>query len=386
MERAWGATWIPGSRPTTYGWVATRQCRSATLVPLNRHPSPDSLRETLLEMATRMGFTRARITPVSAPGPGSVAFDAMVRSRRTATMDWMATGAAARRHPEQLLAGARSALVLGMDYAWQRPPDPGGLTGMVSRYAWGRDYHNLISKRLRKLTRALRTREIESYWSVDARPLVERAWAQQAGLGYVGRNCMVIEPGRGSWFFLGVVLVAADVQPDPPLAHGIRRHCGRCTRCHEQCPTSAFTGDGQLDAAACISMLTIEHRATIPEAFARRMGRWVFGCDVCQEVCPHNHRPPTPLEEDFAPRPGHAWLDLARIMQTDDKALTTSLQGSPLRRPKAWGLKRNAIAVLANIGSPEARRELLRGLDHPHPVVQAQARQALHRIDGVMPG
>jgi epoxyqueuosine reductase len=133
-------------------------------------------------------------------------------------------------------------------------------------------------------------------------------------------------------------------------------------------------------------MLTIEHRDVIPVTFAQRMGRWVFGCDVCQDVCPHNHRLPSPIEKDFAPRPGHAWLDLARIMQTDDDTLEASLQGSPLRRPKSWGLKRNAIVVLANNGSSEARREVLRGLAHPHPVVQAQARQALERMDGVTPG
>ena len=116
------------------------------------------------------------------------------------------------------------------------------------------------------------------------------------------------------------------------------------------------------------------------------MGRWVFGCDVCQEVCPHNHRPPSSLEQDFAPRPGHAWLDLAYVLRADDEALISNLVGSPLRRPGAWGLKRNAIAVLANIGTPEARREILRGLDHEHPVVRSQAQQALQRLDGVKAG
>ena len=349
-----------------------------------RPPPPAELRAVLLEMAAERGFSRARVAevPAGGPGPGSVAFDAMVRSRRTASMDWMARGAAARRDPTTLLPGAQSALVVGIDYHWPRPDDPGGLTGKVSRYAWGRDYHNLVSKRLRKLSAAVRGLGVGAYWSVDARPLVERAWARRAGLGFVGRNCMVIRPGEGSWFFLGVVLLDAPVQPDPPLAGGLLRHCGRCTRCHDLCPTAAFTGDGQLDAAVCISTLTIEHRDVVPTALARQTGRWVFGCDVCQEVCPHNHRAPTALEADFAPRPGRAWLDLAWLMRTDDDALEAALEGSPLRRPKAWGLKRNALVVLANIGTPEARREVLVGLAHPHPVVQAQARQALATLDG----
>ncbi len=357
-------------------------------VPASSHEQSDGLRADLLGLVRTLGFSRARIAEVGPVGAGSPGFDAMVRAGRTADMDWMATGAAPRRQPAQLLSGVQSALVLGMDYHWARPADPGGLTGRVSRYAWGRDYHNLISKRLRKVSRFLRQAGVESYWSVDARPLVERGWAAAAGLGYVGRNCMIIEPGQGSWFFLGVVLIAASLTPDSPLPGGLLRHCGRCTRCHDLCPTSAFTGDGQLDAAACISTLTIEHRGVIPHGLAQRMGRWVFGCDVCQEVCPHNHRPPTALEADFAPRPGHAWLDLQWLMRSSDDHIEASLEGSPLRRPKAWGLKRNALVVLGNLGTPEARAEVLRGLDHSHEVVRTQAKQVLDHLDdgAVSPG
>ena len=368
----------PADRGIIWTWPCPSTNRPRPMTTVSA-PAPDELRAIMLEMAADKGFSRARIAPVRTPGPGGLAYAAMVRSKRTATMDWMATGLSPRLRPAELLPNAQSALVLGIDYHWQRPPDPGGLTGKVSRYAWGRDYHNLVSKRLRRLTRDLRKQGIGSYWSVDARPLVERAWAAEAGLGYVGRNCMVIEPARGSWFFLGVVLVDGLATPDPPLTGGLVKHCGRCRRCHVDCPTAAFTGDGQLDAARCISTLTIEHRDVIPEGLARQMGRWVFGCDVCQDVCPHNHRPPTSLEQDFAPRAGHAWLDLEWLMSTEDDLIEASLAGSPLRRPKAWGLKRNAIAVLANLDTPHAWRTIERGLTHSHPVVQAQARQALSR-------
>jgi len=307
----------------------------------------------------------------------------MVHTGRTAEMDWMAKGMAPRIDPAELLPGAASVLVLGLDYRWERPSDPGGLTGKVSCYAWGRDYHNLVSKRLRKLCATLRRQGVGSFWSVDARPLVERAWAAESGLGYVGRNCMVIVPGQGSYLFLGAVLIDAPADPDPPLRGGLLQHCGRCTRCHEVCPTGAFTGDGQLDAALCISTLTIEHRSTIPPQLARQCGRWVFGCDLCQDVCPHNHRPPTSLERDFQPRPGHAWLDLEWVLSTEDDALEAALVGSPLRRPKAWGLKRNSLVVLANLADPTGVPLAEAALSHPHPVVQAQARQTL---DALRPG
>ena len=340
-------------------------------------PSPSQLRPLLLSEAKRLGFSRARIAAVQPSAPGAVAFSAMVHSERVADMTWMAAGMVPRLQPTKLLAGAASVLVLGVDYSWPRPPDPGGLTGKVSCYAWGRDYHNLVSKRLRKLCASLRREGVGSFWSVDARPLVERAWAQRAGLGYVGRNCMVIVPGQGSFLFLGAVLIDASADPDPPLRGGMVRYCGRCTRCHDVCPTGAFTGDGQLDAALCISNLTIEHRSTIPPDLARQCGRWVFGCDLCQDVCPHNNRPPTSLERDFQPREGHAWLDLEWVLTTEDDKLEAALVGSPLRRPKAWGLKRNSLVVLANLGAREGLPLARRALSHPHPVVQAQAAQTL---------
>lgn len=340
---------------------------------------PHALRQSLVDRCQELGFTHVRVASAD-PAPGAVAFEAMVAGRRTGNLDWMAKGVGPRQRPAELLPGVRSAMVVGIDYHWPRPADPGGLTGRVSRYAWGRDYHNLVSKRLRKLCKQARQLGVEAYWSVDARPLVERGWAERAGLGYVGRNCLTIVPGHGSWLFLGVVMLTAELPPDLPLPGGLRRHCGRCTACHDRCPTAAFTGDGQLDAAQCISTWTIEHRGTFTPSQARGLGRWVFGCDDCQEVCPHNHRPPTALERDFAPRPGHAWLDLEWVLTIEDAALEAALVGSPLRRPGAVGLKRNAAAVLGNLGDPAARPLLLHAAAHPHPVVSQQARQALDAL------
>jgi epoxyqueuosine reductase len=342
-------------------------------------PPDAAFADDLRARCRELGFSRVGFT--SALGaPGIVEYDAFLERGHHADMDWMARGRPPRADPRQMLPGATSAVVLGVDYGWPRAPDPGGLTGKVARYAWGRDYHNLISKRLRKLCAALRAEGVGATWGVDSRPFIERAWAVDAGLGYAGRNCCTIQPGSGSWFFLAVVLIDRELPPDRPLGRGLERHCGACTRCFSACPTGAFVGDGQLDARRCLSWMTIEHRGPIPMAHREALGRWVFGCDDCQEVCPHNHRPPTPLEEDLRPRPGHDWLDLERILTEDDAAIDARFEGSPLRRPGAVGLKRNAAVVLGNLGDPAARPCLMRALAHPSALVQEHARWALDRL------
>lgn len=296
-------------------------------------------------------------------------------------MQWMVRGAGPRRDPSQLLPGVRSAVVLGIDYAWARPPDPGGLTGKVARYAWGRDYHNLVSKRMRRLVARLQ-RELPGiglYWSCDSRPVLERAWAERAGLAFIGKSAMAIVPGQTSFFFLAVLFVDRALPPSPGIG-GMEQHCAGCRRCLDVCPTQALTAAGELDARRCISYLTIEHRGPPDPALAPKVGRWVFGCDDCQEVCPHDHHPPDSPFVDFQPRPGHAWLDLEWVMRSPDEALDAHFVGSPIRRCKPWGLKRNACVALGNIGDPAARAALHRGEAHPHPAVVAAARWGLERL------
>lgn len=337
------------------------------------------LQDWIRQRCRELGFTRVGFTfATDAPGIGH--YDAFLSKDHHADMGWMVTGRDARADPSQLVPGLQSAVVLGIDYGWPRPERPHALTGRVARYAWGRDYHNLVSKRLRKLCRDLRAKGVGAFWSVDSRPLIERAWAERAGIGFLGKNCCAIAPGDSSWFFLAAVLVDRALEPDPPIKGGLERHCGRCTRCHTACPTNAFVGDGQLDARRCLSWMTIESRGAIPLAYREALGDWVFGCDDCQEVCPHNHRAPTDLEQDFAPRAGHAWLDLPRLLATPDDALEDSLLGSPLKRPGAVGLKRNACVALGNIGDTAARPALLGALDHNDPLVQEHARWALDRL------
>ena len=332
---------------------------------------------TIRREAAALGFDEVRFTHLS-PAPGIDNYDQFLAEGRQGEMTWMKRSQPPRANPLSLLPDAQSVVVLGMNYAHPRPTDPGGLTGKVASYAWGRDYHNRIGKRLRKLERRL-AEEIDgfrSYGGVDSRPLIERAWAQRSGLGFLGKNCLAILPGRSSYFFIAVMLVNIDLPADEPLGD----HCGTCQRCLDACPTNAFTGPGQLDARLCISYLTIEHRGNIPNDLREQMGRWVFGCDDCQEVCPHNPQHPILADPEFAPRKGHAWLDLEWVLRTDDERLKDHFAGSPIRRPGAHGLKRNAAIVLGNLGDPSARTCLLHALEHPSQTVKEQARWALDRL------
>jgi epoxyqueuosine reductase len=335
-------------------------------------------RDLLERLANDAGFLRLRVASVRHPPPGLADFDRFLDEGRAADMAWLARGRPARADPNALLPGAASALVLGIDYAWQRPADPGGITGKVACYAWGRDYHAAIGKRLKKLCAALETAlpGERFYAGVDSRPILERAWAREAGLGFLGKNGCVLVPAETSYLFLAVVLTTATCEPD---ARTEADHCGRCRRCLVACPTGAFTGDREIDARRCISYHTIENRGTIPAELRPAFGRWVFGCDDCQEVCPHNGAP-SELDRDFAPRPGHAWLDLEWVLGTDDDAIAKHFEGSPIRRAHPFGLKRNACVVVGNIGDRAARPALLRAAEHPNDVVREHARWALDRL------
>ncbi len=330
--------------------------------------------------AGRLGFGHLRVAAVrdgAEPCPRITYLDGWLAAGRQADMQWLARGrdvrADPRRHPSST-GPLRSAVVLALEHHHRRPPDPGGLTGQVARYAWGRDYHNLVGKRLRKLLRRLRGAGIACWGGVDTAPIFERAWAAEAGLGFTGKSAVQIWPARGSWMFLAVIFTDRALRPDTPLGD----HCGRCRRCLEGCPTEAFAGPYQLDARACIAYWTIEARGSIPEALRPHFGRWVFGCDLCQEVCPHNAKPPDPEEDDLLPR--NAWLDLEWVLRASDEAIERRFRGTPLRRPGPEGLRRNACVVLGNLGLAEAGPALRAAADGGSPLVAEHARWALERL------
>lgn len=332
------------------------------------------MRDTLRDIALALGFSDVRFARVDGPADHAQAYRAWVAAGCHGEMAYLARDAEVRCEPWTRMPEARTAMVLAWPHAARVPPDPGGLTGRVARYAWGRDYHNLVGKRLRKLVKALRNEGHRAWGGVDTAPILERSWAARAGLGFSGKNSCQILPGVSSWYFLGVVFLDVEVAPDPPLGD----HCGSCTRCLTGCPTDAFDGPRALDARRCIAYWTIESRELSPRALRAGFGRWFFGCDVCQEVCPHNgSRAPEP-HPDLAPR--QAWPDLPRLLATPDDALLASVRGTPLARPGAAGLKRNALVVLGNLGDPSGVDACREALSHPSPVVRGAAVWALGQL------
>lgn len=256
----------------------------------------------------------------------------------------------------------------------------GSLRGRVARYAWGRDYHDVIPPRLRAISELLRDlagAEIRSRTFVDTGPLVDRGAAVRAGLGFVGKNTCLLTGPHGSYVFLSAVLTTAEIAPDPLVT----KDCGSCTACIDACPTEALLGGQQIDATRCISYLTIEHRGSLPRDLRPLMGDWVFGCDICQEVCPWNRARSISFHREFVPSEGAgADLDLVDLLGLDDAAFRARFKGTPLTRAKRRGLLRNAAVALGNQGDLRAIPALLGALRDPEPLVREHAAWALAQI------
>lgn len=311
-----------------------------------------ALETSLREEARALGFGEVHVADAGLLD--AEPFDRFLAEGRHGTMAWLADTRGARIDVRRLLPQAKSVVVLALDYGQAVPPDPGGLTGRVARYAWGRDYHNLVGKRIRKLRQRLQDRfpGLRGWVGVDSGPAWERAWGVRAGAGFSGKNTCLIRPGETSWVFLAVMILNVALEPGIPLGD----HCGGCRRCLDTCPTGAFAGPWRLDARRCVSYLSIEHDGPVPPALAAGFGRWLFGCDDCQEVCPHQRAELPPVEPDFAPR--NAWLDLPSLLAASDEALLARFNGTPIRRAAPRRLRRNAAIVLRNLDTPAARAAL----------------------------
>ncbi|HID21084.1 MAG TPA: tRNA epoxyqueuosine(34) reductase QueG [Planctomycetaceae bacterium] len=335
------------------------------------------LSRAVKRQAETLGFDLVGIAPAVRP-PGVDALDRWLDRGFAGTMTYIERRRSAYEHPEGVLDGVRSLVVVGLNYRTQSPATADGTQARVSRYAWGdRDYHDVIREKLRRLSDFLhqhrpgcRTRIV-----VDTAPLLERSFAQLAGLGWVGKNTMLIHRRLGSWLFLGVMLTDVELRPDAPHATD---HCGTCTRCLDACPTEAFPEPGVLDARRCISYLTIELRGEpIPHHLRSGLGRWLFGCDICQDVCPWNRKAPCSDEPAFVPRSDLNPVDAAALLRLDEKEFQRRFGQTPLHRPGRAGLLRNAALVLGNSRDPNAVPALVRALQDPEPLVRAAAAWAL---------
>ena len=301
-------------------------------------------------------------------------------------MAYLARHVARKYNAGAVLPGCRSVIVVGLNY-FQEAADPTGdpERGRVARYAWGRDYHNAIGKRLRRAVRELRSLfPGETFrFFVDASPLSERFFAEHANVGYTARNTLTISSAYGSWFFLAEILTTAGLGPTPPEAAS-RLHGGcpsSCFRCGDVCPTNALYDHHRIDASRCISYLTIEHRGPIPEELRPQMGTWLFGCDLCQEVCPLNIRAvPTRLADFTAHRAGPE-LDLRDLLQIpDERTYNARFEGTPLRRPGRSGMLRNACIAAANAGATDLLPHLQRLSSDTDHVIRDAASWATQRL------
>ncbi len=297
-------------------------------------------------------------------------------------MAWMARDPARRGDPRRALPEARTVISVGLGYYrgdWPEGAEPSPLRGRVARYAWGRDYHKRIRKRLLRLGRSIRAIEPATrfVFFADTGPCLDRAWAERAGLGWIGKNTNVITQGAGSWQFLGVLLTDLDLVADAPA----RNHCGTCARCIAACPTGAIVGPYELDARRCISYLTIEHRGAIPLELRPAIGTRIFGCDDCQEVCPWNRFATKTTNPDFAERPDQQTPELVPLLALDEAGFAARFQGTALRRAGRDRFVRNVAVALGNLGDARAVPALGRALLwDPDPSVRGHAAWALGQI------
>ncbi len=340
---------------------------------------PEDLTAKLKSEAQRLGFDMAGATA------------AIVPLRLTALHRWLADGfagqmeyiprrAAAYEHPKHILDGVRSLLMLAMNYRTEEPiaPQPG--QGTIARYALGTDYHDAIRERLHALADFHRglTPEAAVRGVVDTAPLLEREFAELAGLGWVGKNTLLLNRKLGSWFVLAALLTSETLLYDEPTTTG---HCGTCRACIDACPTGAIVEPYRLDARKCISYLTIELREPIPPEQREAIGQRIFGCDICQDVCPYNRRSPPTAEAVYQPRPGSNPIDLAELLRMDEAAVRRRFRGSPILRAKRRGLVCQAAYALGNSPDPNAIPALMEGLGDTDPAVREACAWALERYD-----
>jgi epoxyqueuosine reductase len=328
--------------------------------------------------ALSAGFHKAGIARAAPLDPAPL--DRMLAAGWEADMVWLGETRAQRLDPARLLPGARSVVALALSYfegegaAHAEPSE-----GRVARYARGRDYHAVMRRKLKDLVARLRSRdpEIHAFASADIAPVMEKAWAERAGLGWVGKNGCLITTDLGSWVLLATVILDRELEPDPPHAE----RCGTCEACLAACPTGAISAPGFVDARRCISFQTIERRGPIPEPVAARLGPWAFGCDDCQAVCPWNRAPPVRCDPELRARPGQRGLDLDALLALTFEEYQRRYYGTALARARYDGLLRNALLAAGHAGDPGRLAGVRRHLESPHPGVREAARWAAERLE-----
>jgi epoxyqueuosine reductase len=335
------------------------------------------MNEKIRQRALELGFDDCRFTRADAPAARKEFRDWIVQ-KKFGEMAWMERSAEKRADPQMVLPQARSVICLAASYFLEAPkPEP--KSGIVARYARFEDYHDILGERLKLLTDFLAEiggPETHSLWYVDTGPVLERDFAQRAGIGFIGKHTNVISRKFGNWIFLAEILTTLDLEPDAPETN----HCGKCSRCITACPTAAITAPFQLDARRCISYLTIELKGPIPEEFRRAIGNRIYGCDDCLAACPWNK-----FARDGRLMKSHERKDLEQpglieLLSLDATGFKKRFLGSPILRTKRRGLLRNVCVALGNVGDDSALPALEKASLDSEPLVAEHARWAIERI------
>ena len=342
------------------------------------------LKETIKAKARQLGFILAGVTTPEPP-PHISTFENWLAQGHHGTMDYLATdrSRARRANPHEILPECKSILVLATPYS---PPSPsrrgdGGEVngGEVASYAWGDDYHDILPARMKELVQFIEAQvggPLKNRWYTDTGPILERDLAQRAGIGWIGRNTCLIHPKHGSYFLLSEILLDLPLEPDPPF---LTDHCGTCRRCIEACPTDCILPDRTIDARRCISYLTIELKDDIPIGLREKIGNWVFGCDVCQMVCPWNRFADQADPAFEAKSPFHP---LTEELTLSTQEFNQRFKRSPVKRAKRRGYLRNIAVALGNTGDMLALPVLQNALSDEERIVREHAEWAIEKIKG----
>jgi epoxyqueuosine reductase len=336
-----------------------------------------TLTQKIKDRANELGFPLAGVTTPDPP-PHLEFLQNWLLAGYQASMDWIGTDRSLERRadPRAILPECRSILVLGSPY-----PAPRGNVGggNIAAYALNMDYHDVLGIRLQELVDAIEDwagEPVPNRWYTDTGPVLEKELAMRAGLGWIGKNTSLINKEYGSYFFLAEILLGIELIIDPPITEN---YCGDCTRCLVTCPTGALREPYTLDANRCISYLTIEHREEIPEGLRSRMGDWIFGCDICQLICPWNKpgQEASDILEEFQPREELLDVDLIEELGLSQEEFSARFKGSPVKRAKQQGYIRNVAVALGNRGEEDALPALEKALEDPEPLIQNSAAWAM---------
>jgi epoxyqueuosine reductase len=337
--------------------------------------SPAKLKAALQREAEQLGFDLCRIAP-AVPPPHAAEFRQWLTDGFHGEMAWLERNAERRTNPDLVLPGAKSTVMLAMNYWQPAPAHSAGPPGRIARYAWGDDYHEVIEPRLWELDRWMQAHGGAQRQYVDTGPVLERDLAAAAGLGWQGKSAMLVHPKLGTYTFLAAILTTLELTADAPIAD----HCGKCSRCITACPTGAITAPRQVDARLCISYLTIENKAAIPEALRPLLADRIYGCDECLEVCPWNRFASQAKEARFAARE-FVGMPLRHFLALDDEQFRALFRKSPIKRIKRRGFLRNVCVALGNVGTAEDLPALRETARDPDPLIAEHAAWAVSQIE-----